>query len=84
MIIAKQSATNSFKNASKGTIQKTPEATGDLIGNKIADRITKVSKNSQKNNLETVPNEHDKEIPKDMYLLKKARNYWWSEIKMIV
>ena len=27
--------------------QKTSEATGDLIGNKIADRIRKVSKNSQ-------------------------------------
>ena len=29
--------------------QKTAKATGDLIGNKIADRITKVSKNSQQN-----------------------------------
>ena len=30
--------------ASKRTIQKTAEATGDLIGNKIADKITSVSK----------------------------------------
>ena len=29
----------------KGPIQKTAEATGDLIGNKIADKITSVSKN---------------------------------------
>ena len=32
---AKQSATDAFKTASK-RIQKTAEATGDLIGNKIA------------------------------------------------
>ena len=31
----------------------TAEATDDLIGNKIADKITNVSKTSPKNNLET-------------------------------
>ena len=34
-------------------IQKIAEATGDLIGNKIADRTTKVSKTSPRNTLET-------------------------------
>ena len=29
------------------------EVTGDLIGNKIADKITRVSKTSPQNNLET-------------------------------
>ena len=48
----------------KKFIQKAAEATGDLIGNKIANKITKLSKNSQQNNSETVTNEHDKEIPK--------------------
>ena len=43
---ARQSATDAFKTASKGAIQKT-EATGDLTVNKIANRITKVLKNSQ-------------------------------------
>ena len=33
-----------MKIASKRAIQKTAEATGDLIGNKIADKITSVSK----------------------------------------
>ena len=56
--LAKQWATDAFKIASKITIQKT-EATGDLIAN----RIIKVSKNVQQNNLETVTNEHDKEMP---------------------
>ena len=41
---AKQSATDAFKTASKRAIQKTAAATGDLIDNKISDRITKVSK----------------------------------------
>ena len=45
----------------------------------------KVSNNSQQNNLETVTNENDKEIPKEMYISpkKKARSYWLSEIKII-
>ena len=36
---AKKYATDAFKFASKEVIQKTAEATGDLIGNKIADTI---------------------------------------------
>ena len=42
------------KTASKRTIQKTAEATRDLIGNKIADKITSVSKKSNNNNNEDV------------------------------
>ena len=41
---AKKSASknDAIKTASKREIQKTAEATGDLIGNKIADKITSV------------------------------------------
>ena len=42
---AKKSTADAVKTASKRAIQKT-EATGDLIGNKIADKITNVSKKS--------------------------------------
>ena len=49
-------------------IQKTAEATVDLAGNKTANEITKVSKNSQQNNLETVTNENNKEIPTERYI----------------
>ena len=52
--------------------QKAAEATGDLTGNKIADKITKVLKNSQQNNSETVINENDKEIPKERYISPEA------------
>ena len=41
---AKMSTTDAIKTASKRTIQKTAEATDDLIGNKIADKITFASK----------------------------------------
>ena len=40
---ARKSTTDAIKIASKRAIQKTAEATGDLIGNSIADKITSVS-----------------------------------------
>ena len=36
------------KIASKRVLQKTAEATDDLIGNKIADKITSISKSKEK------------------------------------
>ena len=43
---AKQSTIDALKTASKRVILKRAEATGDLIGNKIADKITRVSRTS--------------------------------------
>ena len=43
---AKKSTADAIKTASKRAIQKIAEATGDLIGNKSADKITSVSKKS--------------------------------------
>ena len=37
-------ATNFAKTAGKRIVQKSAEATGDLIGNKIADKITSLGK----------------------------------------
>ena len=54
-------------------IQKTAEATGDLIGNKIAIRITEVLGSSPNNNSETITNEHDKEIRKHRYIYMSRR-----------
>ena len=65
---AKKFVTDALKTSSKQIIQKTAEGTGDLIGNKTANKITKLSKNSPQNNSETVTNEHDKEIPKEKYV----------------
>ena len=44
---AKKSATDTIKTASKRAIQKTAEATGDLICNKIADQVTSVLYNKR-------------------------------------
>ena len=41
---AEKSATDAIKTASKRANQKTAETTGGLIGNKIADKTTCVSK----------------------------------------
>ena len=65
-----QSATDAFKTASKKEIQKAAETTGDLICNKIANRITKVSKNYKQNNSETVTNEHNHNHKKRKYSLE--------------
>ena len=43
---AKNSTTDAIKTASKRAIQKTAEATDDLIGNRIADKVTSVPKNT--------------------------------------
>ena len=69
---AKRSTTDAIKTASKREIQKTADATGDLIGNKIADKITSVSKKSLK---ELQNKEIEEDVPKkDTYLQKKDNN----------
>ena len=51
---AKQSAVDALKTTSKKVqFKKRAEATGDLIGNKIDDKIIRVSKTTLKNNAET-------------------------------
>ena len=60
--------TDALKTSSEKVIQKTAKATGDLISNKIDNRITEISKNSQQNISDTVTNYHDKEIPKERYI----------------
>ena len=55
----KQSTTDAIKTVSKRAIQKTTEATGDLIGNKTADKITSVSKKPSNNNNNNDNNNND-------------------------
>ena len=54
-----------------------------FIGNKIAGRITKISKNLQQNNLETVTDENDKEVPKDRYISSKERQKIIDNLRLI-
>ena len=57
-----------LKISSKRVIQKTAEVTGDLIGNKFADKITRVSKTLSQNNLET-----NEEIIKEKHISPELR-----------
>ena len=74
---AKKSTTDAIKTASKRAIQKTAKATGDLIGNKSADKITSASKKSGKasQNNETEENVEELLLRKDAYRQKKEKNY---------
>ena len=58
---AKKSATDAVKRASKRAIQKTAEATGVLVGNKIADKMTSVCKKSTKK-LPTIHQKKDNKL----------------------
>ena len=59
------------KTASKRFVQKTAEATGDLIGNKIADKITSIGKTKEKTNKSEeiyIPPEKRQQIIDDLRL----------------
>ena len=62
---AKKPTTDAIKTASKRAIQKTAEATGDLIGNKIAGKKTSVSKKFDANS--------EIEAPKRRYISPEER-----------
>ena len=84
----KQSATDALKTVSKRAIQKAATATGDLIGNKIADKITKLSRGSPQNNSETVESEtekieFDREIPKERYTSPEKRQRIIDKLTLI-
>ena len=48
MDTATKTGTDAAKTTSKRIVQKTAEAKGDLIGNKIADKITSIGKQKKK------------------------------------
>ena len=86
---AKKSATDAIKTASKRTIQKTAEATGDLIGNKTADKITSISKKPSNisNNDDVELTTHKKrhispeerqQIINELRLIPKKDEYFWN------
>ena len=71
-----------LKVLQKESSKKTVETTGDLIGNKTPNRITKVSKKLQQNISETLTNEHDKEIPKERYVSPEERQEIIGELRL--
>ena len=89
---AKKSTTDAIKTASKRAIQKTAEATVDLTGNKIADKITTVSKKKIYNGvaLKKLHNndkakKEDMEIttPKKKYISPEERKQINEELRLV-
>ena len=83
---AKKCSTDAIKTASKRAIQKTAGATGDLIGNKTADKITSVSKKSNNNNDNNDNNyNEDEEITtnKKRYISPEERQQINNELRLI-
>ena len=62
---AKKSTTDAVKTVSQRAIQKTAEATGDVIRNKISDKITSTSK---KPSIKLDSKETNNETPKESYI----------------
>ena len=84
---AKKSTADAIKTASKTVIQKPAEATGDLIGNKIADKITIASKKrSTKELTNDKTKEEDVEIPtpKKRYISPEEREKIIDELRLVL
>ena len=77
---AKKSTTDAIKTASKKVIQNTAEATGDLIGNKIADKITSVFKKPSNNT-----NNENAELTthKKRYMSPEERQQIINELRLV-
>ena len=83
---AKKSTTDAINTASKRAIQKTAEATGDIIGNKIADKITSLSKNSTKelqNDEAEVERASPKDAPKKRYISPEEIQQIIDELRLV-
>ena len=70
---ATKTGIDAVKTTSKKIVQKTSEGTGDLIGNKIADKITSIGKPKEKETKEIeeiyIPPEKIQQIIDDLRLL---------------
>ena len=79
---AKKSATDAIKTTSKRAIQKTAEATGDLVGNRIADKITSASKKTTKK-LSTIDEDAELTNHNKRYISPEERQQIINELRLI-
>ena len=71
---AKKSTADAINTASKRAIQNTAEATGDLIGNKTADKITIKAK---------ISNQQEVDTPKEIYISPEKRQEIIDDLRLI-
>ena len=82
---AKKSMMGAIKAVLKRAIQKTAEATGDLIDNKIADKITSVSEKKLAKELHNNDETEDVKITthKKQYIPPKERQQIIDELRLV-
>ena len=73
MDTATKTGIDAAKTASKRVVQKTAEATGDLIENKIADKITLVDKSKEKEKINK---------PEEIYIPSEKRQQIIDDLKL--
>ena len=73
IIDATKAGIDAAKTASKRVVQKIAEATGDLIGNKIADKITSVGKSKEKEKINK---------PEEIYIPPEKRQQIIDDLKL--
>ena len=90
LIVLKKFMADAIESDSKRVIQKTAEATGDLIGKKIADKTTSISKSpkelhSQNNSkeLHSKTDEHEIEMPKERYICPEKKQQTIDELRLV-
>ena len=72
---ATKTGIDATNTASKRVVQKTTEATGDLIGNKIDDKITSIGKAKEKEKINK---------PEEMYILPEKRQKIIDDLKLFL
>ena len=84
---AKIVTTDAIKTASRRAIQKSAEATCDLIGNKIADKVTNISKKSNDNNDDDDDDDYDGGLQltthKKRYISPEERKQIIEELRLV-
>ena len=70
---ATKTGIDAAETASKRVVQKTAEATADLIGNKIADKITSIGKTKEKENTNK---------PEEIYIPPEKRQQIIDDLKL--
>ena len=83
---AKKSTADAMKIASKRAIPKTAEVAGDLIGYKIVNKITSISKSPKElhsKELHSKTDENEIEISKERYISPEKRQQIIDEIKLV-
>ena len=77
MDTATKTEIDAAKIASKRVVKKTAEATGDLIGNEIADKITSVGKSKEKEKEKEKTN-----TPEEIYIPPEKRQQIIDDLKL--